>query len=590
MRFAASLLRLALRRPRVAAEALYWHITGKRLRARNMVRLGHAQSSAAYREWIRQREALPRALEQARADLATWSAMPLLSVILHHGAEESTAAFERRLAALTAQIYPAWELVLVPSRASLPSRGPDAPRVTLVSTRTDHPTKALSLGLAAATGDYVLPLGDDVLLAPDALYRFARAIRSNPESAVLYGDEDRLVPRLGFGTKRVKPWFKPLWNAELFLAQDYLSRACVLRRAAALAVPPAHPALGEAGLYALLLAMTRDNGAVHVPHVVAHRTGSVTPDADGHLAAVAQHIAPQGGAAREGPFGNRLVDWPLPDPAPLVSIIIPTRDHVGLLRKSVGGVLTGTRYRHVEVLIVDNGSVEPETLAYLERVSGNPRVTVIRDDAPFNYSALNNRAAAQASGDYLLLLNNDVEVVDEDWLGWLVRQAVREGVGAVGAKLLYDDRSIQHAGVTIGLGDAAGHAHRFLKEGEEGYFARAHLPHQVSAVTGACLLVERAKFEAVGGLDEEGFAVAFNDVDLCLKLQAAGWRNMYEPRAVMIHHESKSRPKDHRPDQLTRWRRELDLLQSRWSTAGYVDPAHHREMERRQETYLIGLG
>jgi len=159
----------------------------------------------------------------------------------------------------------------------------------------------------------------------------------------------------------------------------------------------------------------------------------------------------------------------------------------------------------------------------------------------------------------------------------------------VGAKLLYDDRSIQHAGVTIGLGDAAGHAHRFLREGEEGYFARAHLPHQVSAVTGACLLLERAKFEAVGGLDEEGFAVAFNDVDLCLKLQAAGWRNIYEPRAVMVHHESKSRPKDHRPDQVARWRAELDLLQSRWGTASRVDPVHHQHLDRRQESYLIRL-
>lgn len=451
---------------------------------------------------------------------------------------------------------------------------------------------ALALGIEAASGDYVLPLGGDVVLAPDALYQFARALRDNPQADVLYGDEDRLVPRLRPGLKRVEPWFKPAWNAELFLAQDYLSACCLFRRDAALREPPAHPALDGAALYALLLRLTDRKGAVHVPYVLAHRTARAGNDPElraSRLLALGQHVGPRGGTAREGPFGNTLVEWPLPSPAPLVSIIIPTRDHVALLKTAVGGVLTGTRYRNVEVLIVDNGSVEPETLAYLERVAGNPRVKVIRHDAPFNYSALNNLAAKQAAGDYLLLLNNDVEVVDEDWLGWLVRQAVREGVGAVGAKLLYDDGSIQHAGVVIGMGDAAGHAHRFLKPGEEGYFARAHLPHQVSAVTGACLLVERAKFEAVGGLDEAGFAVAFNDVDLCLKLQTAGWRNIYEPRAVMIHHESKSRPKDHRPDQVKRWRAELDLLQSRWGTVGHVDPTHHLHLDRRQESYLIRL-
>lgn len=540
---------------------------------------------------MRHRERLPNAIEAARADLAHWPNFPRISVILHHGPAETSADFERRLAALEAQIYPDWELVLAQSRESVMARTPAAPRVTIVASRTDHATKALSLGLAAAGGDYVLPLAPDGVLSPLALYHFAAAIRDDAVSNVFYGDEDQLEHRL-LGQRRVRAWFKPRWNAELFLAQDYLSAACVIRREAGLAVPPAPPADESTGLYALLLNLTQSHGARHVPHVVTHRQAPRPATAEAvaaRITTVARHVAPQGGVVREGPFASVSVVWPLPDPRPLVSIIIPTRDHVDLLKTCVTGVLNATRYRHVEILIVDNGSSDPATLAYFERVAGNPRVRVIRHDAPFNYSQLNNLAAAQAKGQFLLLLNNDIEIIDETWLGWLVRQAARPHVGAVGARLTYDDGSIQHAGVTIGLGDAAGHAHRFLRPGEEGYFARAWLPHEASAVTGACLMVEKAKFDAVHGLDEAGFAVAFNDVDLCLKLRAAGWRNIYEPRAVLIHHESKSRPKDHRPDQVARWRCELDLLQKRWGTANYIDPLHHPHLDRRQENYNLRL-
>jgi GT2 family glycosyltransferase len=584
MQFLSALLRTAPRRPKVAIEALYWHLMGKKMRARNRLRLAMAQSKGAYRQWMRTREAA-----RAMPDPAKWPRQPVISVLAYHAPGETQAQFERRLAALEAQNYTAWELVITHSREAAMQRPPAAPRVALVPGRTDNPLKALSLSIATASGDYVLPLGPDVLLAPDALLRFAHAALAAPDAPVLYADEDRISRR----GRRSQPWFKPQWNAEMFLAQDYLSSACIIARKPAQSLPLPHPALSAAGLYPMLLSLLGDHqAAVHVPHVLAHRTTQEPPSAAttaAQIATVAHHVAARGGIARAGAFGTVAVEWPLPAVLPLVSIIIPTRDHVDLLRKAVSGLLTATRYRQIEVLIVDNGSVEPQTHAYLARVSGNPRVRVIRHDAPFNYSALNNLAARQARGDYLCLLNNDVEIIDEDWLGWMIRQAVRPGIGAVGAKLLYDDRTIQHAGVVIGMGGAAGHAHRFQPDSAPGYFARPHVPHYVSAVTGACLLVARAKFDAVGGLDEEGFAVAFNDVDLCLKLQAAGWRNVYEPRAMLIHHESKSRPKDFRPDQVARWRGELALLQSRWRVQDGLDPVHHPAMDHRHETYLLHL-
>jgi GT2 family glycosyltransferase len=290
-----------------------------------------------------------------------------------------------------------------------------------------------------------------------------------------------------------------------------------------------------------------------------------------------------------GPFGTAQIKWPLPPRLPLVSVIVPTRDKVKLLRKCVEGVLHGTNYPNLELIIVDNGSAETHTHAYLADICADPRVRVLPYAAPYNYSAINNFAAAQARGEYLCLLNNDTEVLEDSWLREMMRQATRPQVGAVGAKLLYEDRSIQHAGVIIGLGEAAGHAHRFLKEGQPGYFGQAHIPQYVSAVTAACLLVQKSKFEAVGGLDAAELAVAFNDVDFCLKLERAGWRNVYTPQATLIHHESKSRGRDISPQHIDRYLKELKVLQERWSTKTYLDPLHNPNLSKATENFLIGL-
>ena len=265
-----------------------------------------------------------------------------------------------------------------------------------------------------------------------------------------------------------------------------------------------------------------------------------------------------------GRFGTTRVAWPLPAGAalPLVSVIIPTRDRAELLRVSAGGVLGATDYPNIELLIVDNGSREAASTRLLAELAADPRVHILRDDSPFNFSRLNNATAEAARGPYLCLLNNDTEVIEPGWLTALMRQAVRPGVGAVGAKLLYPDGSIQHAGVVLGPAGAE-HAHRFLPDAEAGDFAAAHVARAVSAVTAACLLVEKAKYMAVGGLDE-ALAVAFNDVDLCLKLGAAGWRNIYEPAARLIHHESKSRDTT-APDAAAR-AQEAALIRRRWGS------------------------
>ena len=273
----------------------------------------------------------------------------------------------------------------------------------------------------------------------------------------------------------------------------------------------------------------------------------------------------------------------------MVSIIIPTRDKVELLRPCIESVLAKTNYGPFEVLIVDNDSVEERTRAFLAGFASHPQIRVLPYAGAYNFSAINNFAVRESTGPYICFLNNDTEVVEKEWLTEMMRQAIRPLIGAVGAKLLYTDGTIQHAGVVVGMGDAAGHAHRNLPNKESGYFSQVHAAQFVTAVTGACLLVHKQKFLGVHGFDEEGLAVAYNDVDLCLKLERAGWRNVYVPHAVLIHHESKSRGKDHSPGQIDRYRRELKVFQERWGTETYNDPLLNPNLERSSETFVIRL-
>ena len=294
------------------------------------------------------------------------------------------------------------------------------------------------------------------------------------------------------------------------------------------------------------------------------------------LRAVAEHLQRTGAQATAEPLphGHYRVRWRLPEPAPRVSIIVPTRDRAALLQACVESVLGLTDYPDFELLVVDNQSEEPEALAYLAELERRSRVRVLRYAQPFNYSAINNWAATQATGSVLCLLNNDIEVIAPDWLREMAGQASRADIGAVGAMLYYPDRTIQHAGVILGIGGIANHAFQHLPAGSPGYCARALVAQNLSAVTGACLVVRRAVFEQVGGLDEQ-LAVAFNDIDLCLRVRAAGYRNLWTPFAELVHHESVSRGADDTPDKRARFVGEVALMQARWGDLLREDPAYN---------------
>lgn len=571
-------LRLLAWRPMRGLPIAYWYVTRRRVRARNWLRDALADAPFAYDIVMRERErlvALAAAEDAPSPDRATFSIVPGIA------AADDPAWIARTIRAAGDQAYDRWEILLAGGRA-LPA-GTD-PRVRRVE-RAPGATP-LAAGIAAAQGDFVVPLAQGDALASTALLRFAEAARAAPDAQLFYGDEDR-IDRRGH---RSHPWLKPRWNAEMILSLDYVSHACAIRTPAARETldDPIHAA--GAAAYGLVLAATRDGQAqvVHVPHVVAH----VAPRAPGQaarVAAVAARVAGEGATAEPGVHDTVTVRWPLPDPLPAVTILIPTRDRLELVRACVDSLLAQTTYPNYTAVVIDNGSVEPATLDYFAALARDPRVQVLPCAMPYNFAAINNVAVERTGGEYLCFLNNDTEVIAGDWLAELMRYAVRPGVGAVGAQLLYEDRSIQHAGVVMGLGNAAGHAHRGLGEGDPGYFAQAYAAHHASAVTAACLVVERAKFLAVGGFDAEHLQIAYNDVDLCLKLGAAGWRNVYAPQARLLHLESRSRGSDLSEVHVERYRRELAVLQQRWDTTRIVDPLHHPLLDRGSETYRPSL-
>jgi len=553
-------IRLLPHRPGQALAALYWHVTRRRVRARNRLRLASADLPFVYPLWIAKSERIPQQIEQFRKTIDAWSWRPRFAILIHAHAEVRREQVERSIESIQAQVYPDWTIV-------------------------DATTASVADAIASCDAEYIVPVRAGDLLSEAALFRFAEALQSNPGAAVCYGDEDVLDER----GRRSDPWFKPRWNTEMFLAQDYLSRATAIATPVALcAAKRSGPDMDAVILNAVLA--SRDDAIAHVPNVISHvdRRFPDTPLAK-RLEIISQQIGSNGASCRAGPFGTVKVDWPLPDCRPLVSIIVPTKDKVELLRPCIESLLRLTDYPRFEILVLDNASTKKATANYFREIETDPRVRVVPYPGPYNFSAINNYAARKALGSFLCLLNNDTEVVAPAWLTEMMRYAVRSEVGAVGAKLLYEDGTIQHAGVVIGIGGAAGHAHRFLPSDQPGYFRQAHISQYVSAVTAACLLIDKKKYMAVGGLDEECLAVAFNDVDFCLKLQCAGFRNVYVPHAVLLHHESKSRGKDSSPENVQRYRRELAVLQNRWGTDSYDDPLHNPNLERSVESFVIRL-
>ncbi len=423
----------------------------------------------------------------------------------------------------------------------------------------EGPLSACLSGQQAGGLITVLRAGDR--LAPSAGYFLRLAVQRRPATRLWLSDEDRMVDG-----HRAEPLFHGQFDPLQYWAGAQLPGVVSLRWDESTAGPVAQ-ASEWPPLLAAVIAQCEPEQIGHVDSVLLHRAQPAPPP----------HLPPlPAGLEREAGPAAPVLRATLPGAAPLVSILIPTRNGEHLVRQCLASIAERAPHNRcrVEILLIDNGSDCERARAYFSTCEAAGELRCIRVDAPFNYSALNNIAAEQARGELLLLLNNDIEVRTLDWLDRMAGFALRPEVGCVGAKLYYPDGRIQHAGVITGLGRLAGHAHRFAAADSAGYGGRLLRPQQLSAVTAACLMVRRETYAAVGGLDAEHLAVAFNDVDFCLRVREQGLRNVWLPDVELVHHESVSRGADDNPEKAERFAREAAYLQRRWRTDERTDPAY----------------
>ncbi|NEX17337.1 MAG: glycosyltransferase family 2 protein [Halochromatium sp.] len=565
------------------------------------------QAPQSYRNWLAQAEPRQPAPAQVQRLLAKLHCQPLISILLptFNTAPDWLSAC---INSVRAQTYPDWQLCIADDGSTrtetkaLLTRLSDADaRIEVHFCARNHGIAAASnQALAAARGELTGFLDHDDCLAPHALYQVARAFSRHPNAYLFYSDEDK-IDQTG---ERFEPHFKPDWNPDLALAQNYVNHLAVYRTRLLRKLGGLRSEVNGSQDHDLLLRAWRqiaDPAAiVHIPRILYHWRaieGSTATDprhkpetSVAGLSSLRAHLAtthPEA-SAEPGPFPNSYrVRWALPPRRPLVSVLLPTRDRLDLLAPCVDAVLERTDYPALEMLIIDNDSRCQATLGYLEEVQQHPRVRVLDWPHPFNFSAIVNAAAAEASGELLLLLNNDVTPINADWLSELVSQALRPEIGCVGAKLLFPDERVQHAGVILGIGGVAGHAHKFFHRAEHGYFGRLQLTQNLSAVTAACLLVRRELFMQVGGFDAEHLPVSFNDVDFCLRVRDAGYRNLWTPYAELYHHESASRGADDSPAKQARFGAELAWMQRRWGRRLRLDPAYNPNLTLQHEDFSL---
>jgi glycosyltransferase involved in cell wall biosynthesis len=562
-----------------------------------------------YQNWIERFDApTPATIASLRRELRLLPRHPLISIILPVYNPE-LRFLEAAIDSIREQIYERWELCIADDASTDPQIRPflektaatDARIKVMFREKNGHISACSNSALALATGDWCALLDQDDAFAEHALALVAREIDRHPDAGLIYSDEDK-IDEDGL---RSNPFFKPDWNPELFLGQNYINHLGCYRTDVLREMSGFREGFEGSQDYDLALRyidQLRPEQVRHIPRILYHWRmvgGSLAaiPNAKPYAKeaarrAIADHCKRQGMPGKVVPCPengeSHRVIHALPEPAPLVSIIIPTRDRVGLLKRCVESIRARTDYRLFEILIVDNGSVEPATFSFFRAIE-QPSVRVISESGPFNYSRLNNRAAKQARGDILVFLNNDTEIEDASWLTEMVSHAARAEVGAVGARLWWPDGTLQHGGVVLGLGGVAGHAFPHIPRGHPGYFNRAMLQQNSSAVTGACMAVRKTVFEELEGFDEVNLGVTFNDIDFCLRLTQRGHRVVWTPYANLIHHESASRGHQRTRGEQEEFERAVDYMQTTWGAELMHDPFYNPNLSLNPPGFEIAF-
>ena len=541
-----------------------------------------------YGPWYEEHRAKPEELERQRKQSLTWENFS--------GGEESACVFSiavpvfrtpakflcEMIESVRSQSFPFWELCL----ANADPEDREVAEILERYCREDRRIRVKNLkenkgisentnaALAMARGEFVGLLDHDDLLAPDALYEMAARLEKDEGIDVFYTDEDKVTTDL---SEHFQPHLKPDFNLDLLRSNNYICHFFVVRREIAERIGGFRPEFNGAQDYDFIFRCTEQaEKIVHIPRILyhwrVHSASTADNPASKMYAYEAGKRAIEGNLERSGvrgvvslrqDYGFYDVHYPV-EGEPLVSILIPNKDQKETLMHCIRSVLETSTWKNLEILIIENNSEREETFACYRELEKDPRIQILTyPGKTFNYSAINNFGVQQAKGEYLLFLNNDIEVITPDWIEQMLGNCQRPEVGIVGAKLYYPDNTIQHAGIIIGIGGIAGHAFLGLARAKSGYLHKASLQMDYSAVTAACMMMKAEAFRKAGGFEEK-LTVAFNDVDLCLRTVEQGWLVVYDPHVEMYHYESKSRGAEDSEEKLRRFQQEIEFMRTRW--------------------------
>ena len=543
-----------------------------------------------------------------KENIKYFPAKPLISIIMPvYNTPDNWLA--RAIESVRNQLYTNWELCIADDASTdahvkeiLDACRDLDPRIKVVfRSRNGHISEASNSALKLAEGDFVALMDHDDELTEDALYCIVHEINRNPEAALFYSDEDKIDEMGNLST----PYFKSDWNPSLFLSHNFICHLAVVRRSLMNQLNGFRTGFEGAQDWDLFLRISEHVSSAqikHIPRILYHWRmipGSTSLEIDGKSYAVeAGKNVLEDAIRRRASKADVLFDecsnaFRLKYHLvlePKVSLIVLTKDRVDLLRKCIDGILFKTNYQNYEIIIIDNGSQEDETINYLKQLSGSEsRVVVYRDEGEFNFPALNNRGVKSATGEIIGLINNDIEVINPEWLNEMVSHAIKEEVGAVGARLLYPDDTIQHAGVITGIQGVAGHAHKGLKKSNPGRNGRAMLIQNYSAVTAACILFRKKVYDEVGGMDDKHLAIAFNDIDFCLRIREKGYLIVYTPYAELYHHESASRGYEDTPEKQSRFAKEIRFMKEKWGNTLQIDPYYNLNLTLDREDFSLAV-
>ena len=558
-----------------------------------------------YQQWLNKNYPQEADLQKMGSCVKLLSYKPLISIVMP---VYNTPKFflEQAILSVLNQVYPYWELCIADDASTAPHikqtlkefAAKDRRIKVTFREKNGHISLASNSALKIATGEFMALLDHDDLLTPNALYEVALLLNRHPDADMIYSDEDKIDEQ----NKLREPFFKPDWCPDTFLSRMYTCHLGVYRKTLVNEIGGFRQGYEGSQDYDLVLRLTeKTKNIFHIPKVIYHwrihpQSAASRSDVKPY-AAIAAEKALADALLRRGEdgqvtqagslIGHYIIRYTISN-YKLVSIIIPTRDLGDLVDKCLTSIFEKSVYPNYEVILIDNGSQEQKTadvIAKWQKLEAN-RFRAYKLDIPFNYSRINNYAVTQALGDYILFLNNDIEVITHDWIDAMVEQAQRNSIGAVGTLLLYPDDTVQHAGVVMGIGGVANHSHKHFSAGSPGYFGQVLTVNNYSCVTAACLMARREVFEAVGGFEEE-LAVAFNDVDLCLKILKQGYRNIYLPHVILYHYESKSRGYEDTPEKQARFVKEVKYMQKKWKEIIDFDPCYNPNLTKTLVDFSI---